>query len=146
MAGWEMLPIRIHQRAMRYPEMNADEWYAFMMEMRPEEIVWRCPWLGLGEMTVFSEGFDRVVIAGLTSFTFYIPGRVLRQLGIPQGMVRITVGDFHLPRFTAQTLNGYKRLWGDRSLQEESPDFTTRLRRQYRQWLRADVQARENAD
>jgi hypothetical protein len=146
MEGWEMLPIRIHQRPMRYPDMNADEWYTFMMEMRPEEIAWRCPWLGLEEMTVYSEGFDRVVIAGLTSFTFYIPGRVLRQLGIPQRMVCLTAGDFRLPNFNAQTLRGYKRRWSHRALEGVSPDFTTRLRRQYRQWLRADVQARENVD
>ncbi|KAI8543230.1 hypothetical protein RHMOL_Rhmol08G0201100 [Rhododendron molle] len=59
---------------------------------------------------------------------------------------RVSTDGFRVPNFTAQTLNGYKRRWGFRVFQGEMPVFTTRLRKSYRQWLRADVHARENID
>ncbi|KAI8559989.1 hypothetical protein RHMOL_Rhmol04G0220000 [Rhododendron molle] len=75
----------------------------------PDEIAWRCSWLDVPNMATHSDGFDKMVIAGLTRFMFYIPSRILRQLGICQENNRISTGNFHLPNFNAQTVNEYQR-------------------------------------
>ncbi|KAI8568949.1 hypothetical protein RHMOL_Rhmol02G0240400 [Rhododendron molle] len=66
-----------------------------------------------------------MVIAGLSSFTFYIPGRILRQLGISQGSHQAGVETFHVPAFTAQNLIGYEHNWGLRELGGADPGFST---------------------
>ncbi|KAI8574625.1 hypothetical protein RHMOL_Rhmol01G0368700 [Rhododendron molle] len=111
-ARWSYLPGRMHQREMLYPEMSTEDWHAFMSRLAPHEIVWRHGALDIPDMAMNSAGFERMVIAGLTSFTFYIPGRILRQLGISQGLNRAGVESFHLPEFTAHNLTGYKHNWG----------------------------------
>ncbi|KAI8530015.1 hypothetical protein RHMOL_Rhmol11G0021100 [Rhododendron molle] len=75
-----------------------------------EEVDWRCPWQDLPDMAIHFAGFERMVIAGLTSFTFYIPGRMLRQLGLSQGQNRAGTEDFCIPNFSAQTLHEYRSL------------------------------------
>lgn len=41
-AGWNLFSKRIHQRQMRFPEMDLEGWYEFMNHMKPDEIAWRC--------------------------------------------------------------------------------------------------------
>ncbi|KAI8542869.1 hypothetical protein RHMOL_Rhmol08G0173600 [Rhododendron molle] len=105
-ANWLHLPGRMHQRGMLYPEMSTEDWYAFMNNLSPQEIVWRHRALEIPDMALNSAGYERMVIVGLSSFTFYILGRILRQLGISQGLNRDGVEPFHLPVFTAQNLIG----------------------------------------
>lgn len=97
-------------------------------------------------MATHFDGFDRMVITGLTRFTFYIPSRILCQLGICQENNRVSTGNFRLPNFNAQTLGGYQRRWGLRGIQAADPEFTPRLKNRYKRWLRADIKARENID
>ncbi|KAI8550534.1 hypothetical protein RHMOL_Rhmol06G0114600 [Rhododendron molle] len=105
-ANWPRMLGWMHQRRMLYPEMTTEEWCRFMNEMSPQEIVWRHEALGIPDMALNSAGFERMVIAGLSSFTFYIPGRILRQLGISQGSHRAGVESFHILALTAQNLMG----------------------------------------
>ncbi|KAI8524695.1 hypothetical protein RHMOL_Rhmol13G0168400 [Rhododendron molle] len=93
--------------------------------MQSEDIVWRCPWLNLPEMTVSSAGFKRVVLAGLTSFTFYIPGQTLRQLGTTQGNRRFGREHFELPTFEDHNLQIYKYSWNNRELEGPLLDSIT---------------------
>ncbi|KAI8542640.1 hypothetical protein RHMOL_Rhmol08G0153500 [Rhododendron molle] len=109
-ANWPRLPGRMHQREMLYLKMSTKEWIRFMNEQSPEEITWRHEVLDIPDMAVKSAGYDQVVIAGLSSFTFYIPGRILRQLGISQGSHRAGAESFHVPAFTAQNLIGLTRV------------------------------------
>ncbi|KAI8560173.1 hypothetical protein RHMOL_Rhmol04G0235500 [Rhododendron molle] len=95
-------------------------------------------------MAAHSDGFDRIVIAGLASFTFYIPGRILRQLGISQENNRVSTGNFRLPNFNAQILGGYQRRWGLGGIQTEDAKFTPRQKNRYKKWLRAEVEPRQN--
>ncbi|KAI8549190.1 hypothetical protein RHMOL_Rhmol06G0007100 [Rhododendron molle] len=88
--------------------MSIYEWYTFMNEMSPHEIVWRHEALNIPDMATNSAGFERMVIVGVSNFTFYIPGRILRQLGMSQGLHRAGIVNFHIPAFTAQNLVGYE--------------------------------------
>ncbi|KAI8555268.1 hypothetical protein RHMOL_Rhmol05G0161800 [Rhododendron molle] len=106
--GFDHFPRYLVERPMLYPELLMVEWYAFLNDMQSEDIVWRCPWLNLQEMTVNSGEFKRVVIAGLTSFTFYIPRWILRRLGISQGNKRFGREHFKLPDFNARNLHVYR--------------------------------------
>ncbi|KAI8547496.1 hypothetical protein RHMOL_Rhmol07G0200400 [Rhododendron molle] len=87
-------------------------------------------------------GFERVIIAGLTSFTFYIPGRILRQLGISQGLHKAGIEEFHLPDFNVPSLREYRRLWRQGVLEGPSSDFVEWLDGRYVAWLRAEIQTR----
>ncbi|KAI8542757.1 hypothetical protein RHMOL_Rhmol08G0164400 [Rhododendron molle] len=102
-AGWDHFPKRILQRPMLYLEIELERWFVFLNDLQLEEVVWRCPWLDLPNMVVHSAGFERMVITGLTNFTFYIPGRILRQLGLSQGQNCAGTEDFYIPNFNAQT-------------------------------------------
>ncbi|KAI8551024.1 hypothetical protein RHMOL_Rhmol06G0152700 [Rhododendron molle] len=107
-AGFEHFPRQLAERPMMYLELLIEEWYAFLNDMQSEDIVWRCPWLNLPEMTVSSVGFKRVVLAGLTSFTFYIPGQTLRQLGTNQKNRCFGREHFELPTFDHHNLQAYE--------------------------------------
>ncbi|KAI8524696.1 hypothetical protein RHMOL_Rhmol13G0168400 [Rhododendron molle] len=76
-------------------------------------------------MTVSSAGFKRVVLAGLTSFTFYIPGQTLRQLGTTQGNRRFGREHFELPTFEDHNLQIYKYSWNNRELEGPLLDSIT---------------------
>lgn len=127
---------------MVYPELSAVAWHVFLNEMYPKDLVWRCPWLNLPEMTVNSAGFERVMIAGLTSFTFYIPRRTLRQLRRSQENRRFGMEMFKLPEFNDNNLHIYGYSWGERELEEPVPDTITWLEGRYVKWLRKEVKAR----
>ncbi|KAI8572064.1 hypothetical protein RHMOL_Rhmol01G0169500 [Rhododendron molle] len=66
-----------------------------------------------------------MVIVGLSSFTFYVPGRILWQLGISQGTHRAGMETFQILAFTAQNLTGYEHNWGLRELSGADPNFST---------------------
>lgn len=142
LAGYEQFPRQLVERPMVYPDLMVDEWFAFLNAIQPEDIIWRCPWLNLPAMTVFSAGFKRVVIAGLSFFTFYVPGRTLRQLGRTQGYKRFGAEEFELPVFDPWNLRCYKDNWENRTVKEPTPDFQTWLESRYIRWLRAEVDAR----
>ncbi|KAI8555049.1 hypothetical protein RHMOL_Rhmol05G0144100 [Rhododendron molle] len=82
------------------------------------------------------------VIAGLTSFSFYIPGHVLHQLGISQGNKRFRREHFKLPDFNARNLHIYQCSWNDRELEGPLPDSITWLESRYVKWLNKKVKAR----
>lgn len=49
-----------------------------------EDIFWRCLWLSLPDMAIRNMNTQRMVLAGLSCFTFCIPSSILRQLGMRQ--------------------------------------------------------------
>ncbi|KAI8550575.1 hypothetical protein RHMOL_Rhmol06G0117800 [Rhododendron molle] len=110
--------------------------------LQSEDIVWRCPWLNLPAMTVNSVGFKRVILARLMSFTFYIPGRTLRQLGRNQENRCFGRERFGLPTFDSHNLQAYKYSWNNRELEEPLPDPITWLESRYVKWLHKEVKAR----
>ena len=141
-AGYELFPRQLIERPLVIQGLVADEWFAFLNDMQNKDIVWRCPWLNLTEMTLCSAGYNRVVIAGLTSFTYYIPGRTLRQLGRSQGYHRYGAEDFELPVFDGWHLLDYEDRWNNRIVREPNPGFKTWLERRYIRWLSTEVEAR----
>ena len=137
-------PIRFYQRAMRYPEMGTADWVAFLRQMRSEEIVWRCDWLHLGEMALSSANYRRVVIPSLSQFTYYIPGRFLRQLGLVQENYKAGIEDLRLPHLTVQTVRAFEREWPHRVLAEGGVGGSTELEERYRSRLRTDIHRRRH--
>ncbi|KAI8524814.1 hypothetical protein RHMOL_Rhmol13G0179200 [Rhododendron molle] len=120
-------------------------WYMILHDMQCDDFVWRCPWLimpEMGQMAVNSAGFERVIIAGLASFTFYIPGRILHQLRTSQGLHRAGIEEFQLSDFNVPTLRDYRRLWRNGVLEGPSPDFVDWLDSHYVAWVCAEIRAR----
>ncbi|KAI8535787.1 hypothetical protein RHMOL_Rhmol10G0201200 [Rhododendron molle] len=141
-AGVEHFPRQLVEKPMVYLELLIEEWYAFLNDMQSEDIVWRCPWLNLPVMTVNSAGFKRVVLAGLMSFTFYIPGRTLCQLGTSQESRCFGKERFELPTFDDHNLQAYEYSWSNREQEEPLPDPITWLESRYVKWLHREVKAR----
>ncbi|KAI8572066.1 hypothetical protein RHMOL_Rhmol01G0169700 [Rhododendron molle] len=110
--------------------------------LQSEDIVWRCPWLNLPVMTVNSAGFKRGVLTGLTSFTFYILGRTLRQLGTSQESRCFGRERYELPTFDDCNLQCYEHSWSNRELEEPLPNPITWLESGYVKWLHREVKAR----
>ncbi|KAI8574624.1 hypothetical protein RHMOL_Rhmol01G0368600 [Rhododendron molle] len=141
-AGWEYFLRRLLERPMLYPERGMIEWYVFLHDLQSNDYVWRCPWLIMPEMAVNTTGLERVIIAGLANFTFYIPGHFLRQLGLSQGLHRAGIKDFQLPVLDVPALREYQRNWRNGVLEGPSPDFVDWLDDRYVAWLRAEIEAR----
>lgn len=127
---------------MLYSEIATEEWYAFLHDMQSEDIVWRCPWLNLPAMAINSASFQRMVIASLVSFTFYIPGRTLHQFGMSQGLHKARVETFQPPDFNARILHNYQCSRNDKVLEGPLSSFVTWLDSRYVKWLHKEVMAR----
>ncbi|KAI8538416.1 hypothetical protein RHMOL_Rhmol09G0101400 [Rhododendron molle] len=57
-ASFEHFLRQLVERPMVYPELLIEEWYAFLNDMQSEDIVWRCPWLNLPEMTAYEYSWN----------------------------------------------------------------------------------------
>ena len=95
-------------------------------------------------MTLHSAGYGRVVIPGMSGFTFYILGRFFHQLGVSQGRTRAGIDGFNTSPFTIQRVIAFQHRWGNRGILAADPDFSTGLTNWYITWLRADIEARNN--
>jgi hypothetical protein len=141
--GYELFPRHLVDRPMVFHhELAVDDWFAFLNDLQSEDIVWRCPWLNIPAMTLFTVGQNKVVIAGLDCFTFYIPGRIRRQLGRSQGYHRHGAEVFEMPVFDIWHLRNYADLWDNRVMREPNPGFRTWLENRYKRWLAEEMEAR----
>ncbi|KAI8568253.1 hypothetical protein RHMOL_Rhmol02G0184000 [Rhododendron molle] len=112
------------------------------LRRRAETIAWRCRWLDLPPMTVHYMGPQWVVLAGLGAFTFYIPYRIQRQLGLRQEGPAEVLVDVVLPFFGHSVLCHYQRFWRTREMTDAHPYPSVAMRGSYRKWLRMDIAAR----
>ncbi|KAI8568246.1 hypothetical protein RHMOL_Rhmol02G0184000 [Rhododendron molle] len=119
-----------------------DKWVDFLRRRRAETIAWRCRWLDLPPMTVHYMGPQWVVLAGLGAFTFYIPYRIQRQLGLRQEGPAEVLVDVVLPFFGHSVLCHYQRFWRTREMTDAHPYPSVAMRGSYRKWLRMDIAAR----
>ncbi|KAI8568259.1 hypothetical protein RHMOL_Rhmol02G0184000 [Rhododendron molle] len=86
--------------------------------------------------------FEWVVLAGLGAFTFYIPYRIQRQLGLRQEGPAEVLVDVVLPFFGHSVLCHYQRFWRTREMTDAHPYPSVAMRGSYRKWLRMDIAAR----
>ena len=93
-------------------------------------------------MTVHYMGPQWVVLAGLEAFTFYIPYRIQRQLGLRQEVPAEVIVDVVLPLFRHSVLCHYQRFWRTHEVTDAHPYPTVAVRGSYRKWLRRDIAAR----
>ncbi|KAI8538533.1 hypothetical protein RHMOL_Rhmol09G0110900 [Rhododendron molle] len=90
---------------------SENDWADFLASAEEDDIVWRCHWLRLPAMSMSNMGSMHVFVAGLTSFPFYSPFRILRQLGLSQEVPPQGAEVLHLPPFTISGLRSYVRTW-----------------------------------
>ncbi|KAI8546927.1 hypothetical protein RHMOL_Rhmol07G0157500 [Rhododendron molle] len=86
-----------------------------------------------------------VVLAGLGAFTFYIPYRIQRQLGLRQEAPAELLVDVVLSLFNHLVLCHYQRFWRTREVTDAHPYPSVAIRESYRKWLRRDIAARAGA-
>lgn len=60
---WKFLP-------MQRGSGGYKQWFE---SLASEDVVWRCPWYDLPDMTSCNMNFLRVMLTGLSKITFYIP-------------------------------------------------------------------------
>ncbi|KAI8568252.1 hypothetical protein RHMOL_Rhmol02G0184000 [Rhododendron molle] len=129
-------------RCFEFEDRSRAEWVDFLRRRRAETIAWRCRWLDLPPMTVHYMGPQWVVLAGLGAFTFYIPYRIQRQLGLRQEGPAEVLVDVVLPFFGHSVLCHYQRFWRTREMTDAHPYPSVAMRGSYRKWLRMDIAAR----
>ncbi|KAG5528850.1 hypothetical protein RHGRI_029492 [Rhododendron griersonianum] len=83
-----------------------------------------------------------MVLAGLSSFTFYIPSHILHQLGMHQRILFSNLKEFEMPRFRAATLEGYARTWGVRMVLPSKPNPSITMQKTYKSQVRKELRAR----
>ena len=97
-------------------------------------------------MAVSNMGRQWMVLAGLTSWTFYIPNRILRQLGVRQVLPPVDPENFVLPNFNFATLRAYQNNWRERMIITKEPYPSVLLPGRYKRWLVIDIETRENGN
>lgn len=79
-ANWSYNPCAFPSRQYQAAYANIAGWMSFLNLLSGEDIFWRCLLLSLPDMVVRNMNTQRMVRDGLSSFTFYIPSRILCQL------------------------------------------------------------------
>ncbi|KAI8568250.1 hypothetical protein RHMOL_Rhmol02G0184000 [Rhododendron molle] len=141
-SNWAYEARLLSQRCFEFEDRSRAEWVDFLRRRRAETIAWRCRWLDLPPMTVHYMGPQWVVLAGLGAFTFYIPYRIQRQLGLRQEGPAEVLVDVVLPFFGHSVLCHYQRFWRTREMTDAHPYPSVAMRGSYRKWLRMDIAAR----
>lgn len=141
-ASWSYNPCVFPSRQDQAMYANVAGWLSFLSLLSGEDIFWRCLWLSLPDMAIRNMGTQRMVLAWLSSFTFYIPSHILRQLGIRQRILFGSPEEFEMPRFRAATLEAYARTWGVRMVLPAEPNPSIMIRKSYKSILRNELRAR----
>ena len=105
--NWVYTPQRISTSDLRHPDLPEHMWRETMADIGIHSIVWRGYGLDIEYSAVQTAGFYRMVIPGMKSFTFYIPMRTLRQLGVNQEVPADDSVIFELPGFNVRTLQHF---------------------------------------
>ena len=121
-------------------------WVQVLSRLTDEVICWRLTWLDLPDMAISNMGRQRMVLAGLTRWTFYIPTRILRQLGARQVLPSVDPEDFVIPNFNAATFGAYQNNWRERVTVPRDPYPSVLLPACYKRWLTRDIEARASGN
>ncbi|KAI8568258.1 hypothetical protein RHMOL_Rhmol02G0184000 [Rhododendron molle] len=119
-SNWAYEARLLSQRCFEFEDRSRAEWVDFLRRRGPQ-------W---------------VVLAGLGAFTFYIPYRIQRQLGLRQEGPAEVLVDVVLPFFGHSVLCHYQRFWRTREMTDAHPYPSVAMRGSYRKWLRMDIAAR----
>ncbi|KAH7839767.1 hypothetical protein Vadar_008555 [Vaccinium darrowii] len=121
-------------------------WIRVLSQLTEEVISWRLTWIDLPNMAISNMGRQRVILAGLTRWTFYIPNRILRQLGARQVLPPAGPEDFVIPNFNVATFRAYQRNWRERTTIPRDLYPSVLLPTRYKRWLTRDIEARDNGN
>ncbi|KAI8568249.1 hypothetical protein RHMOL_Rhmol02G0184000 [Rhododendron molle] len=114
-SNWAYEARLLSQRCFEFEDRSRAEWVDFLRRRRAETIA---------------------------SFTFYIPYRIQRQLGLRQEGPAEVLVDVVLPFFGHSVLCHYQRFWRTREMTDAHPYPSVAMRGSYRKWLRMDIAAR----
>jgi hypothetical protein len=121
-------------------------WVQNLSHLTEEVISWRLTWIDLPDMAISNMGRQRMVLAGLTRWTFYIPNRVLRQLGARQVLPPAGPENFVMPNFNVATFRAYQNNWRERVTIPRDSCPSVLLPARYKRWLTQDIEARANGN
>jgi len=120
-------------------------WIQVLSLLSEEVISWRLTWIDLPDMAISNMGRQRVVLAGLTRWTFYIPNRILCQLGARQVPPSAGPEDFVIPNFNVATFRAYQNNWRERMTILET-HIQCSSSGTLQRWLTRDIEARNNGN
>jgi hypothetical protein len=120
---------------------TAEAWTEWLQSLESSSINWRCPWYDIPETTVSNKKLEWVVCAGLKGFSFYLPGRIMRQLGQTQQIEAATISATPSPGINRERLKYYRLTWHERKTVSPNPNFSVDLDDAYVAWLTNDVRS-----
>ena len=120
---------------------SLEQWIEWIGSFSEELIQWRCEWLGIETSAFEFMNTGMVPIAGLTRFTFYIPFRIQRQLGLIPDLLLMNMDPAPMPPNDQRSFDQYSQVLHLR--QYFDAEFcTVHMGGDYKRWLRGDLRRR----
>ena len=73
-------------RSIRITRVSVQEWILWLYDLGAEEILWFILWYHISEFIRASAQHHHIYLLGFTHSTWYSATRVLRQMGVDQGV------------------------------------------------------------
>ena len=134
------------QREYQEFHRSVSSWVQVLSQLKKDTISWRLNWMDRPTMTVSNMGRHRVILASLSGWTFYIPYRILRQLGVDQSIPLVYPEAFVAPNFNHATIQAYQRTWRERVIVPGDRNPSIVLSGRYKRWLAQEIEARKNGN
>lgn len=116
---------------------TVEGWKQWFSTLMANDINWLCSRSVVPDMAIKNMNFKRMAIVGLTSFTFYIPCRFLRQLGNDQGLPPVELEPSFNP--SLKSVSHYKKSWPSRQKLAKKEAFNSGLEERYVEWLEEEI-------
>ena len=117
-------------------------WINFIGSLVPELIEWQSKWLGIESSIIEIMNTGRAPIAGLNGFTFYIPFRITRQMGVRPSMTLLNRNPHEMPGNDHTSLTRYSLGHESRRSVDSNSYSSILLPSRYKKWLLKDLESR----
>ena len=124
---------------------SVDEWMRWLANLQADDVEWRPPHWGLGDMTWSVERRGEVLLVGMDIVTAYYPAFIRRQYGLSV-VFPVTFSPQSPPAMGRRFLASYRERWASRLKKGPEPSFSVHLPDEYAECMRAEKgKARQRA-
>ena len=123
---------------------DVEGWFGLLSGLTEEIITWRINWLNAERMSISNMQRHRMVLAGLSGWTFYIPYRIMRQFEVRQDLPPVDPENFVMPNFNHASILAYQNNWWSRTTVCKDQYPSVLIPRRYMKWLMKDIETRAN--
>ena len=131
-------PCDFAQRRVEVEFKSEVEWKAWLKDLQADDIEWRPPHWGLGDMTWSVEKKNEVLLVGMEATNAYYPSYIRRQYGL-SATFPTAFTPRSLPAMTRKFLEAYRGKWACRLKRGPEPSFTVQLPDGYVEYMEVEA-------